>query len=985
MRRLLYILLVLFFIINIAFASGISLAEGLQTTSSIGGKVWLDANNNGIMEPDEAGFANAIISLKSQKDKREYTFTTDDTGLWSFENLENGTYNLKVDIPESNLFAIYTVEGDRDMRSVFTPYVGHTENRNFKLSVGEQRKNVNIGVVQPGVLVGKAFLDVNYNGVFDEGEEGVANVVVEAIRDYKNTSCGKIKTDENGNFKFQALRQNKYKIRAIVPNDGSEFTIVGSGNISNSNKFEQRSNRREFTVSDVRIENNVETAVVIGVAKKVEIGGKVFIDKNFDGLLDKNEKPVKNVNVFAFDENGTMLFETKTNSKGEYRIDGLYKGKVIIKIEPIKDHMFVRRLAIEEESENPISHIEDGYGVTFPIDVVMNNDNTSINAGMILSGIIKGKLFEDLNDNGLMDEGEPGFEGVNVELLDANDNTILTSTSNNNGEYEFDGVMPNEYKIKYTIGEGIEFAEFNENGNTFKATGLEYVSDTFKFNVGDEYEAPLGGLVKLADYKGAFYHDKNGNGNMDEDEKFLEGVSISITSNNKKQEDINVITDSNGEFSFENIRPGKITVTAKLPETYIFSNGKSNDLLEWSRFNEQSNDIDQTKLINSKEALIGVTVPGKIKVHAWLDENLSGKHDEGEKDFEGAHISLIDNVSGKSVAEAKSDNKGIVLIDNLRPGKYIIMLKLPEGAKTAPAGESTFVEGIDKQGNNVLLMENVEIIENEEFDKASAGVVTYMKISGKVWLDKEGAQEVKAELNLDIYDAKTNNLIKSTITDENGSYVFDGLLPGDYYIEADGFDGELFVAKDDKMYEDIPHIIESTSPNGRGKSGIITVKMPNSMSNMDVVYVLPAYVGDYAWVDLNKNGIPDEGEPAIANLKLSLLVDDKEVYNTTSDGNGYYRFKDIYPGTYTLRLELPDGFTITAPNEEYPFLSSILDESDDVYGYCSKLNVISGERYYNADIGLVLKSGYSLPSNVNNPDSQDWSNQVNKTNKAWDK
>ena len=86
-----------------------------------------------------------------------------------------------------------------------------------------------------------------------------------------------------------------------------------------------------------------------------------------------------------------------------------------------------------------------------------------------------------------------------------------------------------------------------------------------------------------------------------------------------------------------------------------------------------------------------------------------------------------------------------------------------------------------------------------------------------------------------------------------------------------------------------------------------------------------------------------------------------------------------------LRSELPQGFTITAPNEQYKFLSSILNESDDAFGYYKNLSVMSGEKYYNADIGLLLKQGFSLPSNINNIDTQDWSNQINKTNRAWDK
>jgi hypothetical protein len=55
-------------------------------------------------------------------------------------------------------------------------------------------------------------------------------------------------------------------------------------------------------------------------------------------------------------------------------------------------------------------------------------------------------VWEDLNDNGLVDSGEPGISGVTVRLLAPNGTTVIkTTTTNGSGQYVFTGLFAGDY------------------------------------------------------------------------------------------------------------------------------------------------------------------------------------------------------------------------------------------------------------------------------------------------------------------------------------------------------------------------------------------------------------------------------------------------------------------------------------------------------------------------------------------------------------
>jgi hypothetical protein len=62
-----------------------------------------------------------------------------------------------------------------------------------------------------------------------------------------------------------------------------------------------------------------------------------------------------------------------------------------------------------------------------------------------------GEVFNDLNQNGINNAGDPGIAGATVNLLDSNGNLLGTTTTDSNGNYNFGPLMVGTYEVQYNI------------------------------------------------------------------------------------------------------------------------------------------------------------------------------------------------------------------------------------------------------------------------------------------------------------------------------------------------------------------------------------------------------------------------------------------------------------------------------------------------------------------------------------------------------
>jgi len=95
-------------------------------------------------------------------------------------------------------------------------------------------------------------------------------------------------------------------------------------------------------------------------------------------------------------------------------------------------------------------------------------------------------------------------------------------------------------------------------------------------------------------------------------------------------------------------------------------------------------------------------------------------------------------------------------------------------------------------------------------------------------------------------------------------------------------------------------------------AGTPLVGQPN-VSDMNTAQVtLRINIGNYVWLDSDRDGMQDLNEDGVENVTVELLDGGENVIQTTiTDANGFYQFVNLPQGFYTTRFNLPLGFEPT--------------------------------------------------------------------------
>ena len=946
--------------LDVSFATGEeeALTLAVAPVGALGGRVFEDMDNDGIMGDGDPGVAGVTVRIEGNRTGTVREITTDETGEYLFDFLPDDMYTISATLPDGMLYARYSQTGG-DLRSIFT---GSNITREFPVRDAARVMDKNIGVVENGVISGVAFLDLNCNGRLDEGEPGYAGVTVEALRGSGSESQGKTETGEDGAFRLEGLRGGDYQLRAILPDDGSIFSVTAEGAASEVNRFEQRSTRREFTIGGLTLGSGGETTALVGVARIASVSGVVFEDAGYDGVLGEEDKRLSGIRVYAVDASGQSVADATTNSRGEYTLTGLMPGVYTVEVQRKAGYGFTR-LRPAEDGGSHVTALVGEMGVTAEMDIAMGEAITGVNAGMLPASTVSGVFFHDVNDNGLRDENEIGMLGAEVRLVSEDGEIDLTQTPAEDGTYFFDGVMPGRYTLHYLLGEHREMAKVVEGGNTVAHDGPDTVYGPFEVVMGEALTLPVAGAVTLGNFSGAVFEDLNANGQWDEGEKALAGAAVTLTPDRTGIEAAQAVTGADGAFDLEGLRPAGYTLTVSLPEGYIFSCPLEG--LAFGTLGEQSLVCAWQTLTDRTDKAIGAVKPGSISGVIWLDENEDGTRGEGELLMSGVSLELVDERGGAVVKRTASTDQGF-RFDNVRPGNYTVRLTLPDQSSPAADSASTFVANGLK-----MTQSGVSVAAGEDVDGLTTGLVSATSVAGRLYLDENGARTPLAGVTVSLYKGGELSPLMTVLTDDSGRYRFDGLWPADYYLEAGLPSGTIFVRPDDPNYESGASAV-TASGEGAGTSELFYLHMAQHRLDMDVIYIKPARVGDLAWLDENGNGLVDEGEPGIPGITVQLLQDGEAVYETVTDAYGYYLFTDVYPGAYTLVAKAYPELTPTRQVESLRIISSCLVGGDGNEAHSDPFEVESGSLNVNYDLGYLLREGESLPSAITAPPTRDW-------------
>lgn len=144
---------------------------GFTGVTTVGGRVWLDLNGNGLYDTaTEMGLPDVGVELLDGTTvvSATTTFSGTEAGLYAFEALPPGTYSLRFVPPTGYGFSndgagSITTDGDNDARNDGTTV-------SFTMIGGQQLFTVGAGIAGTGGVSGLAWMDDSRNNVRDPSE-----------------------------------------------------------------------------------------------------------------------------------------------------------------------------------------------------------------------------------------------------------------------------------------------------------------------------------------------------------------------------------------------------------------------------------------------------------------------------------------------------------------------------------------------------------------------------------------------------------------------------------------------------------------------------------------------------------------------------------------------------------------------------------------------------------------------------------------------
>lgn len=665
-------------------------------TGTLTGTVYLDTNDSNSENSGE-GLAGVTVVITTSVGVT-FTVTTDSNGHFT-ATVPAGT--TQVDVDDSDLPpGVVQIEGT-DPTTVTVP-------------AGGSASDVN-GYELEGQLYGHIFEDVNGDGNQDPGEPNLANVDVIVTDTFGVTQT--VTTDANGNY------------TATVPlSNGSTLTDTATVDVVEST----------LPAGSVQTAGADPTTVTVKAGEAVDAGddgyqrqgvvtGVVYMDEDGDGVYTPGtDTPLDNVTVIITDSNG-VTYTVVTNSNGTYT-QTVPAGDTTVDI-------------ADTDTDLPAGVVLTG-GSSDPTTVNVPGGGTARDdTGYVLLANIGDFVWLDLNGDGVQDANEPGLADVVVELTLPN-NTVITTTTGPNGNYNFSDLRPGNYTIAVdtaTLPDGVS-QTFDRDGTLNDSTTVTLVSNGSLTDVDFGYQgnASLGDLI---------WRDRNGDGLQTADEPGLAGVVISLTMSNGWV--VTTTTNGSGDYMFSGLIPGAYTVTVDsttLPAGAVQTADRDSTL-------DNETTVTLTAGDEVMDADFGYQRQGDLTGFVFEDIDGSGDWTVGEPGL--ANVTVIITDSRGVTQSVQTDSNGYytvtIAIDSNTSATDTVTVDVVESSLLAQG--YVYTAGSDPQ--------TVTVTANTTTDAGDDGYQRQGVVEGVVYEDvnQNGVYDVGTDIPL---------TVQVTITDSNG-------------------------------------------------------------------------------------------------------------------------------------------------------------------------------------------------------------------------
>lgn len=183
--------------------------------SAVSGRVWLDANINGLQDTGESDLSGVTVVLYDQSGTEQDSQTTEADGLFDFTSVNNGTYYLQFEdsilINEvEHLLTISNAGTDPNLDSDAVVITSQTAL--FTVNGTDDKTDLAAGYARFSTVLGRVWLDANINGIQDPGESDLSGVTV-VLNDQGDIEQASQITDTDGLFEFKRLTGGTFYIQ----------------------------------------------------------------------------------------------------------------------------------------------------------------------------------------------------------------------------------------------------------------------------------------------------------------------------------------------------------------------------------------------------------------------------------------------------------------------------------------------------------------------------------------------------------------------------------------------------------------------------------------------------------------------------------------------------------------------------------------------------------------------------------------------------
>jgi hypothetical protein len=585
---------------------------GFVRRFSLGDRVWLDLNGDGVQNTGEPGIGSVQLVLYDGATELART-TTLANGTYLFESLRNGlapntNYVIKIDGTQSALAPLRETSplaaeapdagADSNIARDTTMTLGYTMNV-LTPARGGSTLTYDAGFVQPFGVGDLVWRDTNANGVQDAGEPGIGNVPVTLYRDEARTMVlATTRTNSSGYYYFNSWESNlapltTYTIgmsladAALAGLQPTDANVGGNGTRDSSGVLLAPAS---MVVLDSAVMTGTygvsDTTYDYGFVPRLTFGDRVWLDADGDGVQDGAEAGIANVTVVLYTTGGAVHATTTTNAQGVYEFDSLLHSlrpgeQYVVSVsdqQPSIVGLQVTPTAQGGNTEADSNGARNGARNASEAAVTIASWGSavkSVDFGFRPDFEIGNYVWRDANGNGVQDAsgGETPLVGVVVELrANASTSEVLATTlTDAAGLYVFDSLtfpvmQPlTNYAVVINVTQEA-FAGLRPTvpraAAATAATNSDGVLNSTSLSVSLAARTPFfgatdytfdAGFVPEITLGDLVWHDVNGDGVYDAStETPLANITVTLTRRSSEGVEVRVTTtDANGNYKFD--------------------------------------------------------------------------------------------------------------------------------------------------------------------------------------------------------------------------------------------------------------------------------------------------------------------------------------------------------------------------------------------------------------------------------------------------